>query len=845
MKLKLTWLLTLFMAFVMQLSFGQEKDITGTVTAASDGLPLPGVTVLIKGTATGASTDIDGKYSIKASTGDVLVFSFVSMKTTELTVGASSTIDVAMADDIAALDEVVVVAYGTQSKKNVISSISTISTKDIEDLIVESPQDVLQGQASGVQVVSSSGLLGSAPVVRIRGNSSISSGARPLFVVDGVTLGDNFLTGAQGGAQGLNPLASINPNDIASISVLKSASATAVYGSRGANGVVLITTKKGGTDGNVNVTFDVSTSFATVTDTPDLLNAAEFESFSAAIGTPRPTRGADIDFIDLVLREAVSQSYNLGVSGGNEQVNYFVGVTRDDQEGILVGNDLERTSIRANVTTKAKDWLTVGANTNVSLNRFDRTPTSNAFASPYTIANLQRPDQSPFGPNGEFITAGNVGGGNVVAQETLNLNLATTTRIIGNVFAEVDLSFLLDGLSFKSDFGVDRVSTEAQTRDIDLLTPGGDAFNAINQQNRYISTNTLSYSKQFAEKHNFNAIGGISYEQNDTRGIAVQGTGFLSDDLINVTSASVFPTTTSSGSTSRLASQFLRTTYDYDNGKYLVEAAIRRDGSSRFGANEQQGIFWSGALGWNVSDENFMNDINWVQGLKVNVSAGTAGNDRIGNFGSLGTFFVSPFNGNSGLRPVTLPNPDLKWESTTSIDAGISASFFNRRLTIGVEYYNRTTDDLILNVPLDPTFNNGLNGRNENVGEVENRGFDIDISGTIVDSGNFRWTSSLNLGFNTNEVTSLPETANLDLDGRRFVGTGGFSGQRAIVGESVNTFFLIRYVGINSQTGDAEWLDRDGNVTTNPSQDDRVIAGQGNPDVVGGFTNTFTYKTGL
>jgi TonB-linked SusC/RagA family outer membrane protein len=824
----------------MSFSFAQEKTITGNVTDQS-GLPLPGVSVLVVGTTKGTQTDFDGNYTISAREGQRLKYSYVGQKTAEKLIGSSAVVNIQMLEDAQALEEVVVVAYGSQSKKKSITSVSTVSAEALDNLVVTDPQSMLQGQAAGVQVVGTSGILGAAPEVRIRGNSSIGSDSRPLFVIDGVPLGDDFLTGAQGGGQGLNPLASINPNDIETFTVLKSASATALYGSRGANGVVLITTKSGTKDGSVSVTLDVNTSFSRVTDSFDLLNTEEFIRVRGLNGTTVTSQGADLDFVDIVFREAVSTAYNLGISGGNQKTSYFMGMTYEDQEGILVGNNLERTSFRSNISTKANDWLTVGLNFNGSLNKFDRTPAENAFAAPYTIAGLQRPDVPIRDADGNFTTAGNVGGGNVVAQELLNLNLSTQTRILGNFFAEVNLSSLVNGLKFKSDIGFDRVSVESQEREVEILTPGGYAFNSIDQQNRLIATQTLSYEKTFAEKHTLNFIGGFAYEQNDRRGIDVEGTGFLSDNLLNITSASSFPTTSSDGTTSRLVSQFARGVYDFDNGKYIFEGSVRRDGSSRFGGNNQYGTFWSAALGWNVSDENFLENATWIQDLKINASAGTSGNDRIGNFASLGTFFVSPYNGNSGLRPTTLPNPDLRWERAFGIDAGISAGFFNRRLNIGVEYYKRTTDDLILNVPLDPTFNNGLNGRNENIGEVENTGFDINLSSVNINSGKFKWTSSLNLGFVKNEVTSLPETASVDETGRRFVAIGGFSDQRAVEGESINTFYLIPALGVNAQTGDYEWLGADGNPTTTPTQADRVIAGKANPDLVGGLTNTFTF----
>ncbi|AXT58568.1 TonB-dependent receptor [Aquimarina sp. AD1] len=851
---QINYKLLLFVFFVSSISLAQEKMITGLITDNKD-LPLPGVNVIVKNTSNGTQTDFDGNYSIKANRGAVLSFSYVGFATKEIVVGDSNNINVQLEASAAELEEVVVVAYGSQIEKKLVTSITTVSSDDIQDIVADSPQNILQGQAAGVQVFSSSGGLGASPTINIRGTNSIGSNTRPLFVIDGIVLGDNFTTFGQGSGQGINPLANINPNDIESISVLKSAAAAALYGSRGGNGVVLITTKSGRKDGKVTVDIDINTSFASITDSPDLLNAQEFIDFTtlirngSAVGaSPLTSAGGEFDALDAVLRTASTQSYNFSVRGGNQNGNYFIGATREDQEGIRVGDNLERTSFRSNVQAKAGNWLTATLNANISHNRFDRVPAENAFASPYTIALLQRPDVEPFDDEGNFTTAGNVGGGNVIAQELLNLNLSTTTRIVGNGSLDFNLSSLLDGLSFKQDFGIDRVFTENQQRNVDLLTPGGSAANSVFQQNRYILNSILTYNKSFGDSHNLNVFGGFSYEENAFRNVQAQGTGFLSDAQLNIESASTFPVTSSSGDATRLVSYLGRASYDYANGKYIVEGTVRRDGSSRFGANNRFGTFWSAAVGWNVSDESFMQNVDWIQGLKLNGSYGTTGNDRIGNFPSLGLFTGNNFNGNSGLTPFTLANPDLRWESTTTWDVGLTAAFFNRRLSFNVEYYERVTDDLILFVPVDPTFNFGLNGRNENIGELQNTGVDFSMDAVIFKGANdgFKWTSSLNLGFNKNEVTSLPESASVDENGNRFVAQAGgslaFSGQRAIEGHSANSWYLIPYIGVNPQTGDAEWLDADGNPTTTPTDADRRIVGQANPDVVGGFSNVFTYK---
>ncbi|WP_422860692.1 SusC/RagA family TonB-linked outer membrane protein [Flagellimonas sp. S174] len=854
MKVKIHWMWSVFLMLLTTSTLAQQKTITGNVSD-QQGVALPGVSVVVVGTTNGTQTDFDGNYTISAAEGQRLRFSYLGQKTVNVTIGASSTLNVQMEEDAQALEEVVVVAYGEKSRKNVITSISEIDSKSIEDLVVDSPQNILQGQSAGVQVVSSSGLVGAAPEVRIRGTNSLGGSSRPLFVIDGVVLGDTFNTLTQGTGQGINPLATINPNDIQSISVLKSAAAAALYGSRGGNGVVLITTKKGRTDGTVTVEINTNVSFSTLTDSPELLNAQEYIDFTTTIGSVIVTdAGGDVDFIDLVTRRAVSTNHNISVRGGNDKVTYFIGATRESQEGILNGNSLDRTSFRANVEAKATDWLTAGMNMNVSQNNFDRTPAENEFDAPYTIALLQRPDVEPFDENGNFTTAGNVGGGNVIAQELLEQNDQNTTRIIGNAYLDFDLSSFIDGLSFKQELGIDRNLDDVIERDIELLTPGGFARNRISQQNRVIVNSLLSYNKNFGEKHNLSAFIGYSFEENKFRILRGDGTGFLADAQRNIESASTFPVTFSSGDETTLVSYLGRVAYDYANGRYLLEGSLRRDGSSVFGANNQFGTFWSAAAGWNVSEEPFMQDVTWIQGLKINGSIGSTGNDRItaatgvlNFFPSLGTFGTNNYNGESGLTPLALANPDLQWESTTTWDIGLSASFFNRRLSFNAEYYNRTTDDLILLVPVDPTFNNGLNNVLQNVGELENRGVEFTIDATIFDNPEgFSWTSNFNIAYNENEVASLPETASLDEQGRPFVeqvgGSLANSPQRAVLGESANSWYVIPYIGVNPQTGDAEWLGADGNPTTTPTAADRRIVGQGNPDFVGGFSNTFTYK---
>ncbi|WP_306353242.1 SusC/RagA family TonB-linked outer membrane protein [Flavobacterium sp. '19STA2R22 D10 B1'] len=828
MRSKFKWIFTLLLAFSMQFSFAQEKTVSGVITEG--GLPLPQVNVQVKGTNRGVQTDMDGKYAIKAKAGEVLEFSYLSMKTQSVTVGASNAVNIAMVASAEELENVVVVAYGKQDKKTMVQSVAIVGLDQIKDIPAISPQELLQGQAAGVQVVGSSGILGSAPVIKIRGVASISAGGSPLIVVDGVPLNDRDMTDNQGGNQGLNPLADINPADIQSFSVLKDAAATAVYGSRGANGVILITTKSGKRGQKTSVSLNVSTSISEKTDTMDILSAAQFKQYLIDRGSAPSTSTTSYDWIKGVTRTGISKDVDFSVSGGEEKTTFYLGANFKDQQGFIRGNNLRKNGVRLNLTHQATDWLKVGANMAASETKIDRVGAENNTAAPMTTAYLQSPLGSPYDAQGRYQRLGLP---NVVAIEDLDINFANTFRVYGNVFAEAQL---FDGLTYKADFGVDRIQLEQFQRQMELNTEGGYGYNDVSQQNKYVFTNTLNFNRRFNDVHEFNAVAGISYEKIDVRSITVEGTGFLSDALINVTSAAQKTTTSNATSASSLVGYFTRAGYVYD-GKYSVEGSFRRDGSSRFGANNKFGNFWSVGAAWVVSREEFLVNSTWLSNLKLKGSYGTAGNDRIGDYGHYSNFtggILGAYADNGGQVFATPANPDLQWEKSKSYDLGFELGMFNNRVKLEVDYYNKKTEDMLLFVPIQST-NGGLNGYTKNAGSMENKGFDITLSTVNVKTDNFEWSSSINFGINKNKVLDLPG-ASQDLDGNRYVSGGNY--QRAIEGHSVNSFFLIRYNGINPQTGNAEWLDKNGNVTLTPTANDRVIVGDANPDFVGGFTNT-------
>lgn len=846
MKVKIHWLWLFILPFTVTPLFAQQKMITGTVTD-SGGLPLPGVNVLLKGTTKGTQTNFDGIYSIEAEMGQILIYSYLGQKTENRVVGNTSIINLRMMEDAEALNEVVVVGYGEQSERKIIQNVSIVREKDIEDIQALSPQDLLQGQASGVQVVGASGVLGSASVIRVRGVNSLTGGANPLIVIDGVPIDDQNQTLNQGGNTGLNPLSYVNTEDIETFTVLKDAAATSLYGTRGSNGVILITTKKGIKGQKTKVTLNLSTSFNKATFLEEMMSLQQFAEFNAARidalnGTTGTTAedlgltGEGFDWLGAATRQGLSTNQDVSIIGGSKNSTFALSVNHSNTEGFIIGNNLEKTGARANMSVDANDWLRAGINlaTTVTLN--DRISTENSTFSPITVGFLQTPSTLPTDDNGDFVNTGFIA--NVLAIEALDRNEVTTTKITGNAFLEANI---LDGLTAKVDFGVDRTQIEQSARSVEVNTPGGSASNRATFVNRHLLTGTLNYNKNF-ENHSLGILLGTSYEETRTHRTRAVGTGILSDELLNVTSASTFPITFSDRNQTRLYGQiFSRINYDY-KGKYLVEGSFRRDGSSRFGANSKFGNFWAAAAGWIISDESFMQN-SLFDNLSVRASYGTTGNDRIGFFPFLGLFTSLNYDGLSGLEPSSAQNPDIQWEETATLDFGIKSSFLNNRVSLNVNYYEKQTDNLLLNVPLPRQTGIGFLGFNpilsQNAGKIENKGFEFDLTTVNVTTPNFSWTTKINLSTIENTVLELPG-ANTDEEGRQFI--AGSLVQRAVVGESANSFYLIRYVGVNPQTGESEWLDANDNITNNPTPDDRKIVGNAQPDFYGGITNTFKYK---
>jgi TonB-linked SusC/RagA family outer membrane protein len=837
--MKKSLLLSFFFVLTLVVqAWAQGRSVSGNVTDETSGQGLPGVSVIVKGTTVGATTAADGSYNLNVpENGSTLVFRYIGYTTVERAIGNASTVNVTLSVDDKQLEEVVVVGYGTQSERTSTQSVATVDAEAFKDMPQVSPQQLLQGQAAGVQMTNSSGVLGSASAVRIRGAASITAGGEPLYVIDGVPLNDDSYSFQQGGSAALNPLLNINPNDIESMSVLKDAAAVAIYGSRGANGVVLINTKSGSKNQKTQVNFDYFTGISKPTSLLKHMSGDEYRTFRTAYATARgttvPSFGDEsYDWVEGVVQTGKVSSYNLSARGGNEKTTFFIGGGYSDESGFTIGNELKKLSGRLNLSHNITDNVKVGVNYSLSNSDMRRVGVENSTAAPLTGAYLQNPFVTPYDANGQFVNTGFIV--NSIAQDALTRNDFNQMRSTGNAYAEI--TFLKD-FKYRTDWGIDLLETDAKYRDPDILSPGGYGYRSNVTDHKWLTTNTVNYNKFFGGGHTIGVLLGHSFETSRFDDMFVEGSGFASDDFPNVGSASTPLSTSATGTEWALESYFGRVNYDL-NSKYLFEATLRRDGSSRFSAANKYGTFYAASAGWVLSEENFLKGVDFINFLKLKTSYGTSGNDRIGNFAYLGLFSGgsgADYNGQSGLIPTTVPNPDLKWEETAQFDVTLNATVFNR-FDLEVSYYNKNTISLLASQQY--PFTTGFASATRNIGEMKNNGIDLMVTSRNFTGGDFEWTTTLNMGFVNNEMLTLPE--NKDDEGRDFL--AGSSAQRAIVGESLNTFYMVRYAGINPETGDAQWLTKDGEITTTYSSSNRVVVGSAIPDFTGGFTNRFRYK---
>lgn len=827
-----------------------QQTVSGTV-ADENNIPLPGVTVLVKGTKNGTVSDIDGNFSMEASNDDILVFSYIGFETKEVPVNDQSTFNIVMAEDVESLEEVVVIGYGTVKKKDLTGSVSSLSDDNFNKGAQVSVNQLIQGRAAGVQVTQASAQPGGAFSVRIRGATSISAGNEPLFVIDGLPSA---------------PLNAINPGDIESIEILKDASATAIYGSRGANGVVLITTKQGKA-GKIKVDYESYAGFQQVENRLDQLSAQEYISFINGIRadqgepaqfTPEAIAaiGSGTDWQDEIFRSAFVQNHQFSVSGGSEKTKFYSSINYYDQDGVVISSGIKRYTAKVNVTHKA-DGFNFGVNLNTSVVQDNQVPLGNGIniaAGTVGTALQFDPTLSIFDENGQYTQSPNLDLNNPVALARTITPKVETDRTFGTFFTEYEF---LEGLTAKVNLGVDRRNArfDQYSAPITKLGRQGNGTALIRQDKvtNYLTELTANYNTTFGDDHSLNALLGVSYQEFNSEGFDASSQNLPTDQYgtNNLGAGEQDSYFVASGrAKNQLLSYIGRANYTY-KGRYLLTATLRADGSSRFGDNNKFGYFPSVAVGWRVSDEPFLENSGTFSNLKFRGSYGITGNQEIGNYNSLvllGTVGDAVFDGDrfTSIGPLNLANPDLKWEETSQFNVGLDFGLFNNRLSGTVDYYVKKTSDLLLRLPIPLT--SGFSVIQENVGNTRNEGFEFLLeSRNLV--GDFNWTTSFNFSAVKNEVTNLGELPFILQGGLRFL--NDFTILRE--GDALNSYWGYQTAGIfqdqaeidasaqpGANPGELKFADINNDGTIDP--DDRVVLGNPFPDFTMGLSNTISYK---
>lgn len=860
-----------FICFGIAFSTYSQTNITGKVTSAEDAEPLPGVSVIVKGTTQGTVTDIEGNYSLSAPQDATLVFSFVGMTSEEVAVNGQSTINVQMTPDIKQLSEVVVVGYGTQIKSDLTGNIAQINGEALENIPVPSFEQAMQGRSAGVLVSSQNGKVGQGINIRIRGGSSITAGNEPLYVIDGipVTTDNQSRTSAA-----TNPLADINFNDIESIDILKDASAAAIYGSRAANGVVLITTKQGKqgkTQFNANFQYGISKP----TGHREWLNAAEYvELYREAaynndvadgfdpINNPADYPGSWLEYMEETFdflsgdtdwrtlenstdwekeafQDAQMSSFDLSASGGNEKTQFYASGSISDQDGILIGNNFKRISGRLNLDHSATDKLKLGLNVGISKTANNRVTDDNEFSTP-----MQLVAQSPLTPvrdkDGElYDDALNPAMFYYPATVELeNSHFVTTVfRNLVNTSISYDLT---EDLTVKGEYGFDLLTQhEDRYQNSKTQTGRGDVNGYGTARWVRIFNNTsriyLNWNKTLGVS-NFDITGGFEFQKSTRDQTNVEGQGYPIDNLKTVASAAEIVAGSGTLNEFSFLSYFARANYKLHN-RYLLSLSGRVDASSRFGANNQYGFFPAAAAGWIISNEQFLSNNDLLSFLKLRVSYGITGNAEIGNYDHFGTYTPVGYNQTSGLRPDQIPNPDLEWEKTAQLDFGLDFGLWSDKLSGEIDYYIKKTSGLLLDVPVPAT--TGYRSQLQNVGELENSGIEFVLNYNAISQGDFRWTTSINLAKNNNKVTQL----NGD---QEIIDSGSSRWLNVVkVGEPIGVFYGVEYAGVDPANGDALFFvngETPGETTSDFNEANKIILGNPTPDFIGGWSNNLSFK---
>lgn len=829
----------------------QQTTISGKVTDQT-GQPIEGVTVALKGTSVATTTDAQGRYQVRVTDDEplLMVFSMVGYNTVEQPIANRQTLDIILTTSISDLDEVVVVGYGTQRRSDITGAISSVNMSDLEGVPIRTMDQALQGRVSGVFMSQSGSQPGAGNTIRIRGGNSITGSNEPLYVIDGVPV---YVSPTD--ATSLNPLNSISPADIASMEVLKDASATAIYGARGGNGVILITTRRG-QSGTGRINLNISTGWQQELKRLKLLNAKQFQELANEASL---AEGGELlydpslnpyttDWQGALFRDgAPIQDIQLSTSGGSEKSQYMLSLSYYDQQGIIKASDMDRISLRLNLDRDVNDRIKVGNSLTGSY------VTTNRISSGSMLSMLTTPPDLPiFQPDGTYTQFDQQGLGfnNPVGLLHGYKNLNKVFRVLGNVYASAEI---VPGLSVKTMWGLD-----ANFMKNDTYVPqsvytgslvGGDADVSTNQTLTWLNENTLNYTKELG-MHRIEALVGYTQQSSRYEGLGASASGFLNDNtgsynlgLGNLEQA-VLPSSQTAGWT--ILSWIGRVNYSFDR-RYLLTLTGRYDGSSRFGSNNRWGMFPSAAFAWRAIDEDFIQDLGVFSDLKLRLSHGVTGNqDGIGNYPALDLWGAANYVLDGvlvkGITPTQIANRNLKWESTQSTDAGLEMGFFNNRLSVVADVYYKRTHDLLLNVSVPAT--SGFVDGTKNIGSLENKGLELTVNAEPL-TGPFVWNSSFNISWNRNKV--------LDLGVEDEIIPAGVNTTMLKVGQPLGNFLGYISDGIfqsieevmqgsqpSAKPGDIRFIDFNNDGVINA--DDRRIMGNAQPKFYGGFINSFAYK---
>jgi len=855
---------TTLLSFVVFLFFtaANAQSVKGRLTDIKNE-PLIGATVLVEGTKSGAQTDINGYYTISGLTSGKyrLRFQYIGMKTEfkniELKEGQATVVDLILKEDENKLDEAVVVGYGTQRKREITTSVVKIGQKELNDLPVQSFEQALQGKLAGVAVTQGSGLAGSPSIIRIRGISSISAGGDPLYVVDGIPMTQDYSTFGNAGGANFNPLASINPNDIESIEVLKDAAATSIYGSRGANGVILITTRRA-VKGKMRVTYTGQTGISTPTAKPNLVSRDELlnlmeEAWINDGNTGKPdltkfginnltwdeTKLNNTDWYKELTQIGLKNQHDITISKGWKKVSLYSSLSYNKNETFIKGNSYDKIAGRINLDYQINSKLKMQLGT--SFTNADNNRVYSGWSGGYgLLMSSALPFYPVRNPDGSYFLFNNSDAGfrtNPVMMLDLFKWVTNEQRTISNLAFDYNVTKNLKA-RVQGNYDYQNISDDQFSPQQLNRATGSDTSSIATKNLRY--TSNYNYLAQLSYKHEFNKLnklditGGFEKQRSITQGFNIfqrEAEGFISDgkQTANNLKMYIIP------SEWKFERYFGRFSFN-SRDKYFLNLSFSYDGSSRFGDNNRYGFFPSVSAGWVMNEERFLENFKKLSLLKLRISYGRSGNsdfDPNARYGFFQANSVISYNGNPTLYPTQLENPNLRWETSWTFNSGVDFAFFNDKLTGTFDFYDKRTTDVIMNLNLDPSV--GFGNYYDNVGAIRNYGGEFSLRANLVKKAKFSWSLMANIARNFNEITSTGSYTEEAV-------SGGTNDTRVVVGMPVGTYYLVRFSHVDSETGKPVYLDKDGNQTFTWSANNRVPVGSILPKAVGGFTNNFKYK---